>query len=108
VQSTNTVLPLLGYQYTFQMLNDANQQVTSAPAGTTFANSFVSSASCAPPGSVNLPSALSGSAAPVYDASNQRWQWTLVRSGTGCQAATFTLNDGWTKISTLVTLLSSS
>jgi alpha-tubulin suppressor-like RCC1 family protein len=108
VQSTNTVLPLLGYQYTFQMLNDANQQVTSAPAGTTFANSFTASASCAPPGSVNLPSALSGTAAPVYDAANQRWSWTLVRSGTSCQALTFTLNDGWTRISTLVTLLSSS
>jgi hypothetical protein len=105
VQSTNTVLPLLGYQYTFQMLNDANQQVTSGVAGTTFANTLTPSASCAPPGSVNLPSGLGSAAQPVYDASNQRWQWTLTRSGTSCQQMTFTLNDGWTKITTLVTLL---
>jgi alpha-tubulin suppressor-like RCC1 family protein len=108
VQSTNTVLPLLGYQYTFQMLDDANQQVTTAPAGTSFANTFTSSAGCSPPGSVNLPSSLSGTAAPAYDAANQRWSWTLVRSGTSCQLLSFTLNDGWTKITTYVTLLSSS
>ncbi|HUR51352.1 MAG TPA: choice-of-anchor D domain-containing protein [Mycobacteriales bacterium] len=108
VQSTNTVLPLLGYQYTFQMLDDANNQVTTAPAGTAFTNTITSAATCEPPGSINLPASLSGTAAPTYDASNQRWAWTLTRSGITCQSVSFTLNDGWTRISTLVTVLTSS
>jgi hypothetical protein len=105
IQSTNTVLPLLSYQYTFRMFDDAGNQVITAPAGTSFSNTFTNAATCASPGSINLPSGLSGSAAPSYDASNQRWQWSLVKSGTQCQQLAFQLNDGWTKITTNVVTL---
>ncbi len=106
VQSTNTVLPGFGYQYAFRMFDDANAQVAGpAPAGTTFANAFTSASTCSPPGSVNLPQG-SAAAQPAYDAANQRWVWVLTKSGSSCQSLTFTLNDGWTKINTQVTLLS--
>jgi alpha-tubulin suppressor-like RCC1 family protein len=105
VASTNTVLPIFSYQYTFTMLDDANRQVTTIPSGTSFANTFTNAATCSGTGSINLPSGISGSAAPTYDTANQRWQWSLVKSGTQCQQLTFSLPDGWTKITTNVVLL---
>jgi hypothetical protein len=63
------------------------------------------SASCAPPGSINLPQLSSAQSQPAYDSSRSAWGWSVTKSSGGCQQLTFVLNDGWTRISTFVTTL---
>jgi alpha-tubulin suppressor-like RCC1 family protein len=101
-QSTNTVLPVLAYQYAFQVFDGASPatEVKTAPTGS-FAASFAADTGCAPPGSINLPSGIA-SGSPSYNGT--KWVWSLVAPLGGCQKLTGRLNDGYTKITTLVVL----
>ncbi|HUR15262.1 MAG TPA: hypothetical protein VM097_12305 [Mycobacteriales bacterium] len=97
VQSTNTVLPILAYQYSFRMFDGLGAEVKSAPTGT-FASSFAAATGCAPPGSVNLPTLGGATTKPTYDGS--KWVWNLVAPLGGCQQLSTRLNDGYTRITT--------
>jgi hypothetical protein len=99
-QANNLVLPALGYGYSFRMYDGqaTPAEVTTAPAGTSFAASWAQDSSCVPPGAVNLPS---GTAAKAPTYANGKWTWNLVVQYSGCQKLTVKLNDGWTTISTL-------